>query len=75
MQIKLDEERDVENFIDYVNLIRSVPGVFCRWGTENRFPFIWTIDCFAVIFIDLLFYLDVIFPLGHECTLTRLLCV
>ena len=25
-------------------------------------------------FIDLLFYLGVVFPLGHKCTLTRLMC-
>ena len=75
LHIKLEEERDIENFIDYVNLIRSGPGVFCRWGSEKRFPLIQTIDCFAVIFYDILFYLGVVFPLGHECTLPRLLCV
>ena len=48
--MKLEEERDVENFIDYVNLIGSGPGVFCRWGSEKRFPLIRTIDRFSVIF-------------------------
>ena len=50
LQIKLEEERDVENFIDYVNLIGSGLGVFFRWGSEKRFPFTRTIDSFAVIF-------------------------
>ena len=50
LQIKLEEERDVENFIDYVNLIGSGPGVFCHWGAETRFHFIRTVDRFSVIF-------------------------
>ena len=37
-QIKLEEERDVENFIDSVNLIESGPGAFCRWGVGKAFP-------------------------------------
>ena len=49
LQIKLEEERDVENSIDYVNLFGSGPGVFCRWGAEKRFPIILTIDNFSVI--------------------------
>ena len=50
LQIKLEEERYVENFIDCVNLIGSGPGVFRRWGLEKRFPLIRTIYSFTVIF-------------------------
>ena len=50
LHIKSEEERDVENFIDYVNLIGSGPGVFCRRGSEKRFPLIRMIDSLAVIF-------------------------
>ena len=50
LQRKSEEERDVENFIDYVNFIGSDPGIFCRWGSEKRFPLIRTIYSFTVIF-------------------------
>ena len=49
IQIKLEDKRDVKTFVDYVNLIRSGPGVFCQWGVEMRFPLIQTIDRFSVI--------------------------
>ena len=39
----------MENFIDYVNLMGSDPGIFCRWGVETRFPLIQTGDRFSVI--------------------------
>ena len=50
LQIKSEEERDVQNFIDYVNLIWSGPVMFCHWGAETRFPLIRTVDRFSVIF-------------------------
>ena len=49
LQIKLEEERDVENFIDYVNLIGSGTGIFFRCGAEKCFPLIRRIDRFSVI--------------------------
>ena len=37
LHLKLEEERDVENFIDYVNLIGSGPGFFLPLGVGKAF--------------------------------------
>ena len=37
LQIKLEEERDVEKFIDYVNLIGSGPDVLSVGGQKSVF--------------------------------------
>ena len=65
----------MENFIDYVNLIGSGPGIFAVGGRKNVFLSYGRYIVTQLFSIDLLFYLGVVFPLGHECILTRLLCI